>query len=120
MGIELSVTEINGLVYVNDYDSGVYRIIGAEFVIPAVKLRLQDLCAEIEQKVGNKGVANSLCQKINNAISSLQKGQYNAVVNILNALLNEIDAQDGKKIIHDDAVRFAAIGRNIINGLNLL
>jgi hypothetical protein len=46
--------------------------------------------------IKNKGLANSLDAKLNAAQQSLQRGNAGAARNELNALLNEVAAQDGK------------------------
>ena len=51
--------------------------------------------------ITNQGIVNSLIQKLNNAEETNQRGQKNAAQNILDALLNEIDAQTDKHILKD-------------------
>ncbi|MFH1942802.1 MAG: hypothetical protein ABIL68_11945 [bacterium] len=110
----------NGVLYVSDASNGIFRIIGEEFVVPAVNQRLRDLYTEIRAKVSNNGVANSLCQKIDNAIDSLVKGNIRAAENKLSALINEIIVQSGKKIAAADARKFIATVNSILDGLSLL
>jgi predicted outer membrane repeat protein len=49
------------------------------------------------------GIENSLVSKLENAISSIQKGQTKAAVNKLGAFINEVEAQRGKKIPQGEA-----------------
>ena len=46
----------------------------------------------------HKGIENSLVSKVENAIKSLKKENTKAAVNQLQALINELEAQRGKKI----------------------
>ncbi len=53
--------------------------------------------------IKSAGVYNSLIQKLNAAQSAWDDGQANVVVNLLNALINEVSAQTGKHIKPDAA-----------------
>lgn len=48
--------------------------------------------------ITNQGIANSLDQKLENAKKQLEKGKVKTAVNILNALLNEVEAQKAKHL----------------------
>lgn len=48
--------------------------------------------------IDNQGIANSLDQKLENAKSQLQKGNTTAARNALQALVNEVEAQNGKHL----------------------
>jgi len=48
--------------------------------------------------IDNKGVANSLDQELKAAKNALDQGQVDTAVNILNAFINEVEAQSGKHI----------------------
>ena len=48
--------------------------------------------------IDNKGIVNSLDQKLDNAKSQLQKGNTTTVKNTLRALVNEVEAQNGKHL----------------------
>jgi hypothetical protein len=48
--------------------------------------------------IDNKGVLNSLMQKLENAEAAFARGQDDSAVNMLNAFINEINAQRGKHI----------------------
>ena len=50
-----------------------------------------------------KGIENSLTSKIDTALKSFDKGKTNTTINNLNAFLNEVDAQDKKKLSEQDA-----------------
>jgi FIMAH domain-containing protein len=74
---------------------------------PAVDLRAQDFLETIigykEQAIQqgwikNQGIGVSLDAKLNAAQAALARGNNKTAVNILNALLNEVDAQAGKQL----------------------
>lgn len=48
--------------------------------------------------INNEGIANSLTVKLDAAIKMIEQGNIKTAVNILNALINEINAQAGKHI----------------------
>jgi len=48
-------------------------------------------------------IENSLTSKLENALKSLEKENDGAAINQLNAFINEVEAQSGKKIPSDDA-----------------
>ncbi|MBD3339343.1 MAG: hypothetical protein GF353_09550 [Candidatus Lokiarchaeota archaeon] len=56
-----------------------------------------DLCYQFGH-IKDKGIYKSLKKKAENAIKQHEKGNNNAAVNILNAFINEVNAQKGKKI----------------------
>jgi len=53
--------------------------------------------------ITNHGIANSLQQKIDNAWKQKNKGQIKAASNMLQAFINEVNAQEGKAITKDAA-----------------
>ena len=111
----------NGIAYINDGTSGVFRIIGEAFVVPTVVKRLEALCTYIYNLLGDKGLGNSLCKKLTNASKSLERGQIKAGINALRALDNELRSlcEEGK-ISLEDALRWQAAVKEIIAGLELL
>ena len=54
--------------------------------------------SNIDEEVAHPGVANSLTSKLQNALKALDRGNINAFENILNAFINQVEAQSGKKI----------------------
>ncbi|MCJ7580305.1 MAG: hypothetical protein MUP98_07200 [Candidatus Aminicenantes bacterium] len=110
----------NGIAYIVDGDNGIFRIIGEEFVVPAVIKRNQDLYAEISNRVSNKGIKNSLMQKLANANKVLEKGNIKAAINIMEVFLHEVNAQTGKNISTEDIKYFVTIAESILSGLELL
>jgi len=110
----------NGVMYVVDNANGVFRIIGKDFMVPTVNERMTGLGQDIRAKVSNTGIVNSLCTKIENAISSLSRGNIKAGMNQIEAFINDVSAQRGKKIAVNDADAFIKLARQILDGLKLL
>ncbi len=67
--------------------------------------------------IGNAGVYNSLLQKLNAAQAAWDNGQANVVLNVLNALMNEMKAQSGKHIDPDAAGMLVADTQGIVDKL---
>jgi len=53
--------------------------------------------------ISNVGVANSLLAKLAAAQAALDRGQTATAVNILNALISELEAQAGKQVLEPHA-----------------
>lgn len=60
------------------------------------------------------GIKNSLNAKLSNAKTALELGLDDDAVNILNAFVNEVEAQRDKKITGDDADAMIAIANDLI------
>ncbi|MEE8378279.1 MAG: hypothetical protein V3R45_07880, partial [Candidatus Aminicenantaceae bacterium] len=73
----------NGIAYIVDGDNGIFRIIGEEFVVPAIVKRNRDLYAEVSDRVSNNGIKNSLMKKLANANKALERGNIKAAINIM-------------------------------------
>lgn len=73
-----------------------------------------DLIAQVEGLGLPKGIENSLVTKLENAIGSTKKGQAKAAVNKLEAFINAVEAQQGKKIPKDDADALMDAGLAIV------
>ncbi|MCK5560220.1 MAG: hypothetical protein KAJ51_06485, partial [Thermoplasmata archaeon] len=61
---------------------------------------------------------NSLISKLENAQKSLDKGQDNAAVNQLNAFINEVEAQRGKKLTDAQADELIAAAQSIMGNIS--
>jgi hypothetical protein len=73
-----------------------------------------DLISQVEELGLPKGAENSLVSKLENALDSIGKGQTKAAVNKLEAFINEVEAQQGKKIPQSDADALIAAAQYII------
>ena len=67
--------------------------------------------------ITNKGVANSLLAKLDAAQASLDRGNTSAAVNQLNAFINEVNAQAGKKIDAEHAGHLKMHAEHVIAAL---
>jgi len=68
--------------------------VGPVSEIPTIPEAMEDIQEEIE----HNGFRKSLLAKLGNALKALEKGNMNAYENILQAFINEVNAQSGKKI----------------------
>jgi hypothetical protein len=66
-----------------------------------------------------KGTENSLTSKLQNAIQSLENEQQNAAINKLNAFINEVKAQRGKKLTNGQATSLVGWGKVLSRFLKL-
>jgi hypothetical protein len=74
---------------------------------------------EIERFVDEGGLApelkNSLLSKVENALKSLDKGRENAAIGQLEAFINQVEAQRGKKISIEAADLLISYAENLIS-----
>jgi len=78
---------------------------------------LEDLIEHIQQMNLLGGIENSLVSKLENAIQSVDRGQHNAASNQLEAFINEVEAQRGKKITEEQADELIADAQSIIDDI---
>jgi len=64
---------------------------------------IYDAIDDIEERIDHRGIANSLTSKLENALEALEDGDFETFTNILNAFINNVEAQSGKKIDEDYA-----------------
>ncbi len=64
-----------------------------------------------------KGTANSLIKKLENAKESIEKKHHTPAINQVEAFMNEVQAQSGKKIPTATAGRWLALAADILRGL---
>ncbi len=77
----------------------------------------QDLIDYVEALNLPGGIENSLVSKLESAIKSLDRGKVKPAVNQLNAFINEINAQRGKKITDPQADDLIATAQGIIDNI---
>jgi hypothetical protein len=80
----------------------------------------EDLIVDITDMGIHNGTENSLTSKLENVIKKLEKGNYEAALNQLNAFIREVEAQRGKKITDaeaDDLIAAAEAIRALIEAL---
>jgi 2',3'-cyclic-nucleotide 2'-phosphodiesterase (5'-nucleotidase family) len=71
-----------------------------------------------EGLISSKGVYNSLVQKLESALKSLEKGQFNAARNKFGAFANQAEAQSGKKIDPEAAAELVAGAMSLANDVD--
>ncbi|GAJ00459.1 unnamed protein product, partial [marine sediment metagenome] len=59
-------------------------------------------------------IENSIVSKIDNAMKSIDKEKDEAAINILQAFINQVEAQRGKKISEETADMLIAYANNVI------
>ena len=78
---------------------------------------LDDLPSVIEGLDLEHGIENSLISKVENALKSLEKGKMGAAINQVEAFMNQVRAQKGKKISEEDADMLIQYALNVIQQL---
>jgi hypothetical protein len=81
---------------------------------------IEELIDDVEKLNLHGGTEKSLTKKLENAIKSLEKGEIEAAIGKLNAFINEVEAQRGKKIDEADADALIAAAQAIIDELEAL
>jgi PKD repeat protein len=105
--VTLTVTDAIGL---NDTDTVVINV-------NRTIITIDDLINYILSLNLPEGTENSLISKLENAKKSLDKKQYKAAKNQLNAFIHEVKALTEKKITFDNAVIINEMAQQIINNL---
>ena len=59
---------------------------------------ISEVIDDIDEHVDHEGIANSLTSKLQDAVDALHRGDIKEFQNILNAFINEVESQRGKKI----------------------
>jgi PKD repeat protein len=80
---------------------------------------ISDLITDIQNMDLPERTTNSIISKLEAASKSLQKGNKNAAVNQLNAFINEVEAQSGKKFTEAQASTLIASAKEIINAIQV-
>jgi hypothetical protein len=68
-----------------------------------VEVTYGSLCALVTQLVTNRGILNSLCQKLSNAQAAADRGDLTAKQGILDAFVQEVQALSGNQIVAANA-----------------
>ena len=77
-----------------------------------------DLIAQVESLGLPKGIENSLIAKLENVAKKLEDQNIGAAINMLQAFINEVEAQHGKEIPQADADDLIAAAEEIIEVLS--
>jgi hypothetical protein len=100
----LGLAPEEAIVFVGDLDMNQNGVLDSLEHFPSV----------IRRRGLHKGTENSLVSKVENAIKSLEKGDCDVAINQLQAFINEIEAQRGKKISEELAEMLIQYAQNVI------
>jgi len=78
----------------------------------------QGLVSGVDNSPIPQGIKDGLNDKLNDAINALNQGDKKAAINILQAFINMVNAQRGKKITNAQADSWIAEAQKIINSIN--
>lgn len=93
--------------YIFSYSTDTTKSTVFEKIVTLVTLK-QDLENAFKLSlISSQGIYKSLLQKLNNAGKSYNRGQIKAAINILQAFINETEAQRGKQLTNDAAAILA-------------
>ena len=84
-------------------------------LLEKVQNAIEYLITEIVDIDLARGVETSLISKLDNALKSLEKDNDGAAINQLNAFINAVAAQGGKKITDADANSLIEMAQSIID-----
>ena len=76
------------------------------------------LCELTKRFVSQNGIANSLCVKLTNSQRDADRGNTNAAKNVLDAYINELEAQSGKALTSGNATILINLARVLQASLN--
>jgi parallel beta-helix repeat protein len=88
---------------IDDYNQDNYPLMEPWTPTPPIPTTIDELRTETEDlgfdgEIDNKGIVKSLLAKLNVAQKLIENGKINQAKNILNAFINEVQAQSGKHI----------------------
>ena len=104
----VEVTDANGCVATDS----------VEVTVRSPDEAIDDLEDLVDSMGLHGGTTNSLTSKLQNAKQSLMNGQANAALNLLQAFINQVNAQRGKKLTDAQADELIAEAQRIIDAIN--
>jgi hypothetical protein len=114
----LSSGQVRVVWAANDGLLGDYNIYAVTFTpTPSAQQQLANLANTISGFSLPHGTANSLLAKVDAATASLAAGDTTAACNELNALINEAQAQSGKKLTADQAKAITDLAQALLTAL---
>ncbi|UCE39293.1 MAG: LamG domain-containing protein [Thermoplasmata archaeon] len=93
-------------------------LIGKDYCYVPPDLAIQNLFQEIGEENLPQGTENSLLVKLDSALESLENGEDKEAMNVLNAFINAVEAQRGKKLTDAQADELIAAAEDIITTIN--
>ncbi len=103
--VNYGLTPQEAIVFAGDPDMNHNGVLDSAENLPYVITRLSL----------HKGIENSLMSKVENALKSLEKGNHNAAIQQLQAFINQVEAQRGKKIPENIANMLIQYAQNVIS-----
>jgi hypothetical protein len=94
-----------------------YYEIAQAIEVKDLSTSISDVIETIENLDLQKGIENSLVSKLDNAIKSIDKGNYKAAENQLKAFIKEVKALSGKKLTMEDSNELIGLVDVVIAGL---
>jgi len=79
---------------------------------------IEDLLYDIKEMDIPSGIKQSMTSKVENAIESFDNNQIKTAINQLNALINQIEAQRGKKLSNETADKLIESTELVINSIS--
>jgi len=106
-----------GALFISDSGNGIFKIVHERWTVPAVIKLNETLLAEIRLSAVVSGTKDSLVSKLKNADKRLNEHRVTPAIQELEAFVNEVRAQSGKKIPSDLAARWITAAKKIIQAL---
>ncbi len=97
---------------VSDEDDSGSESVAVEVLSPAAAGT--ELMTQVDELSAPEGTKNSLNSKLDGAFKSLDKGKPETAINQMNAFINSVNAQSGKKISVEEADALIALAQTIV------
>jgi len=93
---------------------------GQVAITPALSVEdlIADLIAQIQAMNISGGVGNALMSKLENALANFQAGDTQGALGLLNAFIQQVEAQRGKKLTNAEADQLVAGAQALIDAIN--
>lgn len=98
-------------------DKGLTDSITVSLIVTSPSEEVESLIDDIEAMDLHQGLENSLTQKLMNVLQSIGYGWINDAINQLNAFINQVEAQRGKKLTEEQADYLVGGAQSIIDSL---
>jgi len=91
--------------------------VNPEITVKTPAEAISDMIAQVKSFGLPKGIETSLTAKLNAAIAALERGNEKTAINNLNAFMNEVKAQQGKKLTDAQANTLSTKAQMIIQSI---
>jgi len=99
-------------------DDGDMDVVSVLIVVENPAGTIESIIEDIEDMNLAKGIETALISKLNAAINSLDKTHINAAINQLNAFINQVESQRGKKLTDEQADSLTVAAQWIIDDIS--